>query len=517
MHTHKTHVHLKKINLSRNTVEEISASIINSIYDNNKKPLLIAVGGPGGTGKSTFCIKLAALLLHSNILSLDDYKKSRDNRANKNIYGAHPDANNIKLLINHLNKIKNKQSITQPVYNSITGKIDSTKEFIPKAITILDGEISTYPQFREFVDFSIFIDSDWKTQLNTRIYRDIEEKKYSREKAVATFLQSNLREFSEFGAKSKNWADIHIYCKNDYHLVIESVSRQLYENFPKIFTRSLSTIDISGLIVATLTPFTSNNKIDKTKYIEHLQFLASHGVKKILINGTTGEFFSLKQSERKLILKLARSYFPGIIIFHAGCDSLAQTEEEVKWGEEYGADAIAVLPPYYIANAPKQGIIDYFNRLESLIDIPFILYNFPKHTQNQLTKDILKSINHYGIKDSSANLSLIEATPKYFVGSDKTIVSAFQKRCRGFVSARANIFPDIYVNLEIALSKNDFGTAKLFQKKIIEIANLYSGNNQIAMIKYKLNRILPGYNQNVRLPLVHASNREISEIDNMSI
>ncbi|MCP4712985.1 MAG: hypothetical protein GY869_30525, partial [Planctomycetes bacterium] len=65
-------------------------------------------------------------------------------------------------------------------------------------------------------------------------------------------------------------------------------------------------IDISGLIVAVLTPFTKTNTIDKKSFIRHLKFLQHYKVSNILVNGTTGEFFSLTRDEQKRLLKIAR-------------------------------------------------------------------------------------------------------------------------------------------------------------------------------------------------------------------
>ena len=269
---------------------------------------------------------------------------------------------------------------------------------------------------------------------------------------------------------------------------------------------------LTGLIVAILTPFDNKNRIDKEMLIGHLTFLHTQNVKRIIINGTAGEFYSLTQWEKKLILKLARSNFPGFILFQAGCGNLIQTEEMTKWVADNGADAIVSLPPHYPARAPKQGVIDYLNKLSTSINIPFIIYNFPKHTKNPMTPYKLARINHFGLKDSSANFSLVKHTPHYFIGSDTKILSAYKAGSHGFVSTRANHLPEIYVKIEKALMKDDMRKAKSIQKEIFEAADLYSGENQIAIAKYALSKRVKGYPVNVRLPLVQLGKNEINKI-----
>ncbi|MBW8035807.1 MAG: hypothetical protein FVQ79_09305, partial [Planctomycetes bacterium] len=361
MHKYKTHVAYKGEAGGRCRAEEVLGKLILERFAGNGGCVVIAIGGPGGSGKSTFAGKLAAELGgDASILRLDDYKTPRAERSNQNIFGAHPDANLMGLAAEHISLVRENKTFEKPVYDNVTGEVNSRETYRPRRFNILDGEISTYKKFRHDIDLSVFIDSDYKTQLATRTSRDIVVRGYTWEKAIATFLQSNLREFTKYGAESKKWADVHLYCREDYSVVVESVSSELYEHFEGLLAEYLTEVDLSGLVVPVTTPFSKSNEIDKRMFIEHLEMLSKQGVKRILVNGTTGEFFSLMPEERRMMLKLAREYFPGVIMFHAGYASLAETEKEARWGQEYGADAIVAITPYYLADLPGDGLVDYF-------------------------------------------------------------------------------------------------------------------------------------------------------------
>lgn len=192
-------------------------------FANCERPVLIAIGGPGGIGKTTFAQKLAQEIGDSVVLGLDDYKSPRKVREEKKIYGPHPDANEMVLLHGHLQQLRRGEPIEKPCYCRERGEIHTNTPFTPDRFVIVEGEIATYREFYAEMDFSIFIDSHWETQLNTRIRRDIEQRGYSPQKAIATFLYSNLHEFAEYGAESKNWADVHIHCDRDYTLTLDAV------------------------------------------------------------------------------------------------------------------------------------------------------------------------------------------------------------------------------------------------------------------------------------------------------
>ncbi|MBF0198341.1 MAG: dihydrodipicolinate synthase family protein [Planctomycetes bacterium] len=499
----QTHIEISSKKPAHLPLAEILARLIENVMSekNDKPHFLIAVGGPGGTGKSTFCQQLSHALKQLPILTLDDYKTPRQERADKNLFGAHPEANHIELIQEHLSALKRGENIKKPVYNSVTGEADETEIFSAGPVIILDGEISTYEEFRQWVDFSIFIDSDWKTQLNTRITRDITEREYSPDKAISTFLQSNLREFTEHGAKSKSWADVHLFCHGNYQLELESVARPIFPFIEQIREAHLRTISFAGLITPLCTPFKANGDLDEKAFITHLGFLAESGVSRILLCGTSGEFFSLLPKERQTLLQLARMYFPGVIFFQSGSESLLQTQEQSQWAEDLGADGLFILPPFYLANLPQEGLTDYFNTLAQGLSVPMFLYNFPQHTQNSISAEMLGRIEHFGLKDSAADLSLIGATSHYYVGGDGVIMEAITRGASGFVSGHANYAPELYLEMEDQMKVRDPARYAAIQTKINHMREPSRGKS-LVYIKERVAELIPGYPTGVRLPLL---------------
>lgn len=489
-------------------------SLIKSKFKNRETPTLIAIGGPGGCGKTTFAHRLKNSLRGSTILSLDNYKTSRQMRKERNIFGPHPDANMIDLIEHHLKLLKSGQNISVPVYDRTTGDTGSFTECVPEKYIIVEGEISTYQEFHHLFDLSIFIEADLKTQLKSRVERDIGQYGFSYEKAVTVFLNSNLKEFVQYGAESKNWSDITCYCHNDYEIHLTAVSEELFPHLQSL-TENLNLISIDGMIVPVPTPFTENNTIDQQAFIRHIEWLYTNGAKKILVGGTTGEFFSLTIEERVRICSLACRYFPGAILFQVGSDGIGNTMLLLEKSLRYGIDGVCCLPPFYYSNAPDRGLIEYFSLVASKCTAPLYLYNFPSHTGNRITREILEQVPHCGLKDSSDSIELAAYTPQYFTGNEKSIIETYRHGGKGFICGLPNIAPKIYLELESVVSSNNYALSETILQKILANKPSIPGISGIAILKALLGSIIEGYPPFVRPPLQQADkHREFTAVKN---
>ena len=252
--------------------------------------------------------------------------------------------------------------------------------------------------------------------------------------------------------------------------------------------------ELNGLVIPVPTPFVEDGSVDIGAFLSHLDWLAECSVQNLLINGTTAEFFSLTHDEQLELLRVSRENWKGTLVFHLGSTSLFQGLETACAAEEAGVDFIASLPPFYPAGLSADGILDWFTKLSEAMELPLILYNFPKHTGNPLTPEMLEQIPHWGMKDSSADLSLVPATPRYFVGGDRKISEAYALGGVGFVSASANIDPMPYLRIEKEQTPE-------LQAEVDAVNARTSGPFAIAKIKQALSEILPGYPSRVRPPL----------------
>jgi uridine kinase len=183
------------------------SGIIRGAQKAENKNYTVAVGGPGGSGKTTFAIQLNKLLPESDVIHTDDYRLPRIQR-NINLLGSNPAASNIDLLLSHLELIRKNESFKKPVYDSVSGTADSTEIYTPGTINIIEGELSTINKLIDHYDYIIYLKTPLSKQLTYRVSRDRLNRKYSFIKSLYVFLRSNLIDYKIYNYRAEVRADI---------------------------------------------------------------------------------------------------------------------------------------------------------------------------------------------------------------------------------------------------------------------------------------------------------------------
>jgi uridine kinase len=385
----KVHVQYKNKRYRRKP-DIILADLIKSVASEQGHPFLVAIGGPGGSGKSTFAKKLSSQLKpHSRVLPLDEYKTPRRLRAKLNVFGPHPQANEMALMEKHVQCLSEGKHFDRPVYDKKLGRIHSKKSFRPRRITIVEGEVATFKPFRPYTHLSIFIDAHWKTLLKTRINRDITERGYDKEKAITTFLHSNLKEFQQYGADSKKHADIHIYCDEDYDLYIESIEIQLFKQYHALFEKNIMEIQRSEKTYDVPLALQKNDKIDIETFADFLQALFHQGIHRIIVGHYCAEGITLTRQEHKTLIQTACEFFPGEIVSYIQATNLTDSRALVQASAEYGADQVIVDLETLHGDFKKNGIERYKNALlTETIPVQFTINHNIKLKNNPLSAKI---------------------------------------------------------------------------------------------------------------------------------
>lgn len=176
-----------------------------------KTPFLLGIGGPGGCGKTTVSRWLLARIKGAALLPLDDFRHPREARSERGLLGSHPDGNDLTRLRACLRAARRRQSFERPVFDPVAGTSKRTAPVPPAPVLICDGEIAAHSAIRNEFDGLVVVDAHWRTQLNTRLTRDLRERHCSLDKALNIFLQSNLRDYPTYAEGAREAADLVLY------------------------------------------------------------------------------------------------------------------------------------------------------------------------------------------------------------------------------------------------------------------------------------------------------------------
>ncbi len=177
--------------------------------------LIIGICGGTGSGKTTLAKKIHNALGAENslLLSMDCYYKDDDaltieQKARRNY--DHPDAFDMELLVSHLKKLKNGESISYPTYDFTTHS--RTSEWIKaysKKVIIIEGiMLFANPEITNMLDYKLFVDTDADVRILRRIMRDVKQRGRSLDSVVKQYLTTVKPMHETFIEPYKRLADI---------------------------------------------------------------------------------------------------------------------------------------------------------------------------------------------------------------------------------------------------------------------------------------------------------------------
>ncbi|NTU81121.1 MAG: dihydrodipicolinate synthase family protein [Chloroflexales bacterium] len=284
--------------------------------------------------------------------------------------------------------------------------------------------------------------------------------------------------------------------------------------------------EIKGIISAMLTPFTSDvGPVDYEWLPGYLRFLEAGGLHGVLTLGTTGEGPSMSMAERERVLDIVLASRGDLaVIAGTGCAALTETIALSNYALGRGADAVLVMPPYFIKGPSETGILSYFRALCDALpaDAKVMLYNIPQVTGVPVTPAVIDglleshSAQFYGLKDSSGSWDnskmLIERYPqlKVFTGSDRLIASALSGGAAGAITALSSAFPR--VARAIYDAHHGGGDIAAAQARLTALRNQIDPVNTPPALKAALAWTSDLAETQVRLPLVPFSNEEAARL-----
>jgi 4-hydroxy-tetrahydrodipicolinate synthase len=277
--------------------------------------------------------------------------------------------------------------------------------------------------------------------------------------------------------------------------------------------------DAFQVIVPIVTPFDARGAIDTTALEAHAAALSDRGVDGFFVAGTNGEGPLL--TDREVVAAtgaVARGAAGRRVIPQVGRPSTAASRALLERVVDAGADAVAIVTPYFYAIEDAQALEHYGSLIETAGPVPVYAYAIPAYARNDIAPGLageLARAGLAGIKDSTKSLerhaayvAVREIAPsgrfETFVGDDSLTLAALRLESSGTVPALANVRPELFAALVAAATSGDDTRAAAAQDEISAARAALRGRG-IATLKHAVAELMTGlgvrYGRAVRGPL----------------
>ena len=181
---------------------------------------------------------------------------------------------------------------------------------------------------------------------------------------------------------------------------------------------------IKGQWTTLVTPFTPDNRVDTEGLRRNIRYVQSLGVRGGGCTWNMGEFWSLTEAERRLVMDTVADEAAGrwLIGAHITHSSLSESVALARHAQQRGFDLLIIAPSYMVTKSEAQ-VVDFVRRVADATDLAMMFYNSPQFgitISPQGLKQICGIPNVVGVKEASFNQQISIET-HLLVGKDAII------------------------------------------------------------------------------------------------
>ena len=274
-----------------------------------------------------------------------------------------------------------------------------------------------------------------------------------------------------------------------------------------------------GVLPALITPFTDDGSaIDTGARTALVDRVINAGVGGLVPGGSTGEFTTLTNGERRLLVEVTVEAAAGRVPVVAGTGALStrETVELSVHAEQAGAAAVMVVPPFYDALSWRE-LVAHYTAVADAIDVPIMYYNLPSATGVKLTAAQLSELPISSLKDTGGDFAaateLIQTDgPTLLNGWDTLTFAALAAGVSAVVWGTASIIPEQCVELHrLLIDDLDLSAARELWSRLWPLCQFLEAQSYPAAVKAGC-RLMGDTTGPVRAPLLALEDSATSEL-----
>ncbi|MDE7409916.1 MAG: 4-hydroxy-tetrahydrodipicolinate synthase [Muribaculaceae bacterium] len=283
-------------------------------------------------------------------------------------------------------------------------------------------------------------------------------------------------------------------------------------------------LNILGMGVALVTPFSANKDIDFPALERVIDHVINNGADFLVALGTTGETPTLSAEEQRKVKEFIKEKTDGRLplVIGVGGNNTAEVVRHLENEDFSGYSAILSVVPFY--NKPTQeGIFRHFKAIAESSPLPVILYNVPGRTGVNMTADTTLRLAReipgiIGIKEASGDIHqiqrLLREKPDDFTilsGDDGMTYPLMALGVQGVISVLGNAYPKEFAEMVHLCLEGNYIEAVDVHFKFRDIIRLLFTDGNPAGVKCVMHDM--GLIENeLRLPLIPVGDSTASEI-----
>ena len=240
---------------------------------------------------------------------------------------------------------------------------------------------------------------------------------------------------------------------------------------------------IRGVLLPIITPFDDRVRVDEEMMRQLVDFHISAGVQGLFVLGSTGQGPAMTIEERKhaaaITLDQAKKRIP--VVIHVGTADAWSTTDLAEHAAAHGADAVAIVPPYYYSDHTEYEIIAHYQAVHKAVSLPIYIYENPKYSGISIPPDFALRMKEQvpaleGIKvayGQGALLEYVRLLPDVSVFTGNAdLFGLVPFGLAGMINPPTSFVPELCVALFKALDTKDYLAAVEAQKRVDAAARI---------------------------------------------
>jgi dihydrodipicolinate synthase/N-acetylneuraminate lyase len=240
---------------------------------------------------------------------------------------------------------------------------------------------------------------------------------------------------------------------------------------------------IRGVLLPVITPFDDQVRVDEQMMRQMVDFHIKAGVQGLFVLGSTGQGPAMTLEERKqaaaIALDQAKKRVP--VVIHVGTADAWTSTELAEHAAAHGADAVAIVPPYYYSDHTEFEIVAHYRAVHQAVSLAIYIYENPKYSGISISPGFAVRMKEQvpalrGIKvayGQGALLEYVRLLPDVSVFTGNAdLFGLLPFGLAGMINPPTSFVPELCVDLFNKLDSKDYGAAVEAQKRVDTAARI---------------------------------------------